>query len=51
MWLAGCPGARRDEAQANLGLPDLDAPLAVGDAEPALDEATRERLRALGQPK
>lgn len=31
-----------------LGLPELDAPLAVGDDAPELDAATREQLRALG---
>jgi arylsulfatase A-like enzyme len=34
--------------QAELGLPELDAPLAVGDDAPELDPATQESLRALG---
>ena len=40
--------ARMDGVQASLGLPHLDAPLAAGDEAPELDDATRERLRALG---
>jgi arylsulfatase A-like enzyme len=40
--------ARMEEVQASLALPALDAPLAVGEAAPELDEATREQLRALG---
>lgn len=39
---------RMDGVRAELGLPALDAELAVGDDAPELDEATRERLRALG---
>jgi hypothetical protein len=37
-----------EAVRASLGLPALDAPLAVGEAAPELDEATREQLRALG---
>ncbi len=40
--------ARLAVVQGRLGLPDLDAPLAVEGEAPALDEATRERLRELG---
>jgi arylsulfatase A-like enzyme len=40
--------ARLAEVQGQLGLPDLDAPLAVGDEAPELDASTREQLRALG---
>ena len=40
--------ARLLEVQSALGLPDLDAPLAVGAEAPELDAATREQLRALG---
>jgi len=40
--------ARLEEARASLGLPALDAPLALGEDAPELDEATREQLRALG---
>jgi arylsulfatase A-like enzyme len=40
--------ARMEAVRASLGLPALDAPLAVGEAAPELDEATREQLRALG---
>ncbi|MEN8184065.1 MAG: sulfatase-like hydrolase/transferase [Myxococcota bacterium] len=40
--------ARMAEVQARLELPDLDAPLAVGEDAPELDEATRQQLRALG---
>jgi arylsulfatase A-like enzyme len=40
--------ARMAEARTRLGLPALDAPLAAGAGAPELDEATRERLRALG---
>jgi len=40
--------ARLAEVAAALELPALDAPLAVGEDAPELDDATRERLRALG---
>jgi hypothetical protein len=40
--------ARLDEVQGRLGLPELDAPLAVGAEAPELDASTRARLRALG---
>jgi arylsulfatase A-like enzyme len=40
--------ARMQSVIASLDLPALDAPLAVGEDAPELDEATRERLRALG---
>jgi arylsulfatase A-like enzyme len=40
--------ARLETVRSSLGLPALDAPLAVGEAAPELDEATREQLRALG---
>jgi arylsulfatase A-like enzyme len=40
--------ARLAAAQVALELPDLAAPLALGDDAPELDELTRERLRALG---
>ncbi len=40
--------ARLAEVQGELGLPALDAPLAVGEEAPELDAATREQLRALG---
>jgi arylsulfatase A-like enzyme len=40
--------ARMGEVQGRLGLPDLDAPLAVGAEAPELDAATQEHLRALG---
>lgn len=40
--------ARLEEVCARLDLPALDAPLAVGEDAPELDEATREQLRALG---
>ena len=39
---------RMEEVRSELALPLLDAPLAVGAEAPELDEATRERLRALG---
>jgi len=39
--------ARMREVAERLGLPPLDAPASAGEA-PALDEATREQLRALG---
>jgi arylsulfatase A-like enzyme len=40
--------ARLEEVRIRLELPALDAPLAVGEDAPELDEATREQLRALG---
>jgi choline-sulfatase len=40
--------ARLAVVQNQLRLPDLDAPVDVGGEAPALDEATRERLRELG---
>jgi arylsulfatase A-like enzyme len=40
--------AQLAQVGAQIGLPALDAPLAVGDAAPELDEATRARLRELG---
>jgi hypothetical protein len=40
--------ARLAEVEKSLGLPEIDAPLAVGEEAPPLDEATREQLRALG---
>lgn len=40
--------ARLALVQNQLRLPDLDAPLDVGGNAPALDEATRDRLRELG---
>ncbi len=40
--------ARMESVSARLNLPALDAPLAVGEDAPELDEATRDRLRALG---
>jgi arylsulfatase A-like enzyme len=40
--------ARLEEARERLGLPELDAPLAVGAEAPELDASTREQLRALG---
>ena len=39
---------RLSAAEAELGLSAIDAPLAVGEDAPELDETTRERLRALG---
>jgi arylsulfatase A-like enzyme len=41
-------GARLEEVLTSLELPALDAPLALGEDAPELDEATREQLRALG---
>jgi len=40
--------ARLAAVQEQIGLPALDAPLAEAGAKPELDDATRERLRALG---
>lgn len=40
--------ARLAAVAAQIGLPAIDAPLAVGEAAPELDEATRARLRELG---
>jgi hypothetical protein len=40
--------ARLAEVEKSLGLPALDAPLAVGEDAPELDEATKEQLKALG---
>ena len=40
--------ARLAQVQQEIGLPDLDAPIADDGEKPELDEATRERLRALG---
>ncbi len=40
--------ARMEEIRTGLGLPALDAPLAMGAEAPELDAATREQLRALG---
>jgi arylsulfatase A-like enzyme len=40
--------ARLAAAQQQIALPAIDAALATGEEPPELDEATRERLRALG---
>jgi arylsulfatase A-like enzyme len=40
--------ARLAEVERELKLPALDAPLAVGDDAPELDDATKEQLKALG---
>ena len=40
--------ARMESVRVSLDLPALDAVLAAGEDAPELDEATRERLRALG---
>jgi arylsulfatase A-like enzyme len=40
--------ARLAAVRAEIGLPEIGAPLAVGDAAPPLDDTTREQLRALG---
>lgn len=40
--------ARMESVRVSLDLPALDAALAAGEDPPELDEATRERLRALG---
>jgi len=40
--------ARLAQVQEEIGLPALDAPIEAAGDEPKLDEATQERLRALG---
>jgi hypothetical protein len=40
--------ARLAEVERELELPALDAPLAVGEDAPELDDATKEQLKALG---
>ena len=40
--------ARLAEVEQELQLPALDAPLAVGEDAPELDDATKEQLKALG---
>jgi len=40
--------ARMAQVEKEIGLPELDAPVAAGAEAPELDAATREQLRALG---
>ena len=40
--------AQLEDVRWRLGLPALDGAFAAGDAAPALDEATQQRLRELG---